>query len=150
LKGFLWTPQSDWRITAGYLYEHFWDAACAIDSRGDVSTQGLFLRAEWRYCLATVFFIRLRISATRGGAQPSPDVSMDMRHNGEVEDLRYATTACKKTQITRLPHEPSCGLRFGELQVAQKTDRIDSRLTWYTVCGLILSSMASGSLPRSQ
>jgi hypothetical protein len=47
--GFGWTPCTDWRITAGYVYEHFWDAAYAINSRGDVVTQGLVLRAEWRY-----------------------------------------------------------------------------------------------------
>jgi hypothetical protein len=47
--GFGWTPCTDWRITAGYLYMHFWDAAYAINSRGDATTQGVFLRAEWRY-----------------------------------------------------------------------------------------------------
>jgi hypothetical protein len=47
--GFGWTPGREWRITAGYLYEHWWDAAYAINSRGDITTQGVFLRAEWRY-----------------------------------------------------------------------------------------------------
>ena len=47
--GFGWTPCANWRITAGYVYEHWWDAAYAINSRGDVTTQGVLLRAEWRY-----------------------------------------------------------------------------------------------------
>jgi hypothetical protein len=44
-----WTPRENWRISAGYTYEHWWDATFASASRGDVWTQGVFLRSEWRY-----------------------------------------------------------------------------------------------------
>ena len=47
--GIGWTPRDNWRLSAGYTYEHWWDAAFAAGSRGDVWTQGVFVRAEWRY-----------------------------------------------------------------------------------------------------
>jgi hypothetical protein len=47
--GIGWTPTDHWRFSAGYTYEHWWDAAFAGGSRGDVATQGVFLRGEWRY-----------------------------------------------------------------------------------------------------
>jgi hypothetical protein len=47
--GIGWTPRDNWRITCGYTYEHWWDAAFAAGSTGDVWTQGVFLRSEWKY-----------------------------------------------------------------------------------------------------
>ncbi|HZZ77405.1 MAG TPA: Lpg1974 family pore-forming outer membrane protein, partial [Gemmataceae bacterium] len=53
--GFTWTPSDALRFSAGYTYENWWDAAFTggfnspNTSRGDVWTQGLFLRGEWRY-----------------------------------------------------------------------------------------------------
>jgi hypothetical protein len=44
-----WTPSDNWRISAGYTYEHWWDATFAGASRGDVWTQGVFLRCEWKF-----------------------------------------------------------------------------------------------------
>jgi hypothetical protein len=105
------------------------------DGRGGQGLRGAGNRTEDRP------LARLLRKAAEQLRQPSRNVSMEVRGNGEVEDLRYATTVSKMTQIARLPHEPPCGLRFGELQVAQKTDRIDSPLTWYTVCGSMLSSI---------
>jgi hypothetical protein len=47
--GIGWTPRDNWRISAGYTYEHWWDAAFANASRGDVATQGIFFRGEWKF-----------------------------------------------------------------------------------------------------
>jgi hypothetical protein len=44
-----WTPRETWRFSAGYIYEHWWDATVAAGSRGDVWMQGVFVRGEWRY-----------------------------------------------------------------------------------------------------
>ncbi len=49
-----WTPRENWRISAGYTYEHWWDAAYSTASNGTVSTgdvwtQGFFFRSEWKY-----------------------------------------------------------------------------------------------------
>ena len=47
--GVSWTPRDNWRISCGYTYEHWWDATYDGNSRGDVMTQGVFFRAEWKY-----------------------------------------------------------------------------------------------------
>jgi hypothetical protein len=53
--GLAWTPTDAIRVSAGYTYENWWDAVFtggfnpATASRGDVWTQGLFFRGEWRY-----------------------------------------------------------------------------------------------------
>jgi hypothetical protein len=47
--GLTWTPTDSWRFSSGYTHEHWWDAAFAGNSRGDIWTQGIFFRAEWRY-----------------------------------------------------------------------------------------------------
>ncbi len=47
--GVAWTPHENWRVSAGYTYEHWWDATFVNNSRGDVWTQGIFFRTEWRY-----------------------------------------------------------------------------------------------------
>ena len=47
--GVAWTPLANWRISTGYTYEHWWDATFVNNSRGDVWTQGIFFRTEWRY-----------------------------------------------------------------------------------------------------
>jgi hypothetical protein len=52
--GLTWTPQShpNFHVTAGYLFEHFWDlgtAATGNAAREELDLQGGFLRAEWRY-----------------------------------------------------------------------------------------------------
>jgi hypothetical protein len=47
--GVAWTPHDNWRISAGYTYEHWWDATFINNSRGDVWTQGILFRTEWRY-----------------------------------------------------------------------------------------------------
>src|SRR5262249_17909880 len=52
--GLSWSPTDAIRITGGYTYEHWWDAAFSGGfgtgaSRGDVWMQGIFLRGEWRY-----------------------------------------------------------------------------------------------------
>jgi hypothetical protein len=47
--GLTWTPTECLRLSGGYTYEHWWDATYAGNSRGDIWTQGVFLRAEWRY-----------------------------------------------------------------------------------------------------
>jgi hypothetical protein len=47
--GFGWTPTATWRLTAAYIYEHWWDATYSNNSRGDVMTQGFRVGAEWKY-----------------------------------------------------------------------------------------------------
>jgi hypothetical protein len=47
--GLTWTPNDSWRLSAGYTYEHWWDATYDGNSRGDVWTQGIMFRAEWKY-----------------------------------------------------------------------------------------------------
>lgn len=49
--GLAWAPSDTFRFTLGYTYEIWWDAMFISlgGSRGDVWTQGLFLRGEWRY-----------------------------------------------------------------------------------------------------
>jgi hypothetical protein len=47
--GLTWTPTDSWRFSAGYTYEHWWDATYDGNSRGDIWTQGIFFRCEWRY-----------------------------------------------------------------------------------------------------
>jgi hypothetical protein len=47
--GIGWTPRDNWRFSAGYSYEHWWDAAYVNASRGEVATQGVFFRGEWKY-----------------------------------------------------------------------------------------------------
>ncbi len=47
--GLTWTPTDAWRFSAGYTYEHWWDATFNGNSRGDLWTQGVFFRAEWKY-----------------------------------------------------------------------------------------------------
>jgi hypothetical protein len=47
--GLTWNPTESLRFSGGYAYEHWWDATYAGNSRGDVWTQGIFFRAEWRY-----------------------------------------------------------------------------------------------------
>jgi hypothetical protein len=47
--GIAWSPTDNWRFSAGYTYEHWWDAAFVNASRGDVWTQGVYLRGEWRF-----------------------------------------------------------------------------------------------------
>lgn len=37
------------RFVAGYTFERWWYLAQTDDSRGELTVQGLFLRAEWRY-----------------------------------------------------------------------------------------------------
>lgn len=49
--GLAWTPPG-WmgtRLSAGYLYEHWWFVGNAGASRADVRNQGLFLRAEYEF-----------------------------------------------------------------------------------------------------
>ena len=49
--GFSWAPSEAWRFTFGYTYEHWWDTAFTSlnNSHGDVWTQGVFFRGEWKY-----------------------------------------------------------------------------------------------------
>jgi hypothetical protein len=53
--GIGWAPRDNWRFSFGYTYEHWWDAAYTpapnggFQSTGDVATQGVFFRAEWKY-----------------------------------------------------------------------------------------------------
>jgi Legionella pneumophila major outer membrane protein precursor len=47
--GVAWTPLDNWRISAGYTYEHWWDATFVNNSRGDAWTQGIFFRTEWQW-----------------------------------------------------------------------------------------------------
>jgi hypothetical protein len=44
-----WAVSDCWRVSIGYTYEHWWDAAFAGASRGEAWTQGIVLRGEWRY-----------------------------------------------------------------------------------------------------
>jgi hypothetical protein len=47
--GIGWTPTDNVRLSVGYTYEHWWDAAYTAGSTGDVWTQGVFFRCEWKY-----------------------------------------------------------------------------------------------------
>lgn len=42
-------PNQQLRLLAGYTLERWWYLAQTEDSRGELTVQGLFLRAEWRY-----------------------------------------------------------------------------------------------------
>ena len=48
-----WKTPDGLRVTAGYMYEHWWDTGTLFltppFSRADLFMQGLFLRAEWNY-----------------------------------------------------------------------------------------------------
>lgn len=47
--GLSWAPRDNWRLSAGYVYEIWWDATYVNSSRGDLWNQGVFFRSEWRY-----------------------------------------------------------------------------------------------------
>jgi hypothetical protein len=50
--GLSWSPldNQQLRLTAGYLIQSWWNVGEAdLQSRADISAQGLFARCEWRY-----------------------------------------------------------------------------------------------------
>lgn len=49
--GLAWSPWENGRISFGYTYEHWWDVGFTgiAGSRGQLMTQGVFFRGEWRY-----------------------------------------------------------------------------------------------------